>query len=179
MPEYVYRAMTKRGVVVRNRVEDVSKQILIQKLKKSDLLPISITQVGYTSKNKVRQQKRNITDIDDVMRSANASNVFQGKAKANLTTKEKFNLALSKTERVRPEDIRTFTQNFYLLKKANFNNIHALSTIIQSTDNMSFRGILEDILAGVEAGEYMYTSSDLCIPLWNTMGIFSHISTSI
>ena len=160
MPEYVYRAMTKRGVVVRNRVEDVSKQILIQKLKKSDLLPISITQVGYTSKNKVRQQKRNITDIDDVMRSANASNVFQGKAKANLTTKEKFNLALSKTERVRPEDIRTFTQNFYLLKKANFNNIHALSTIIQSTDNMSFRGILEDILAGVEAGEYMYTTME-------------------
>ena len=53
-----------------------------------------------------------------------------------------------------------FTQNFYLLKKANFNNIHALSTIIESTDNLSFRGILEDILAGVEAGENMYTTME-------------------
>ena len=92
MPEYVYRAMTKRGVVVRNRVEDVSKQILIQKLKKSDLLPISITQVGYTSKNKVRQQKRNITDIDDFKSTANSTNVIQLKAKPNITTMKKFNL---------------------------------------------------------------------------------------
>jgi len=62
MPEYIYRAMTDKGQVVRNRVEDVSKQILIQKLKKSNLLPISIVQVGYTgSRKKATQQKRNIT----------------------------------------------------------------------------------------------------------------------
>ena len=53
-----------------------------------------------------------------------------------------------------------FTQNFYLLKKADFNNIHALSTIIESTDNLTFRGILEDILAGVEGGDYMYTTME-------------------
>ena len=161
MPEYVYRAMTKNGLVVKNRVEDVSKQILIQKLKKSNLLPINIVQVGYTgSKNKVKQQKRNITDMDDVMRSANSSTIFQGRTKNKLTAKERISLALSKTERIQISDIRTFTQNFYLLKKANFNNIHALSTIIQSTENLSFRGILEDILAGVEAGEYMYTTME-------------------
>lgn len=161
MPEYVYRAMTKSGLVVKNRVEDVSKQILIQKLKKSNLLPINIVQVGYTgSKNKVKQQKRNITDMDDVMRSANSSTIFQGRTKNKLTAKERISLALSKTERIQISDIRTFTQNFYLLKKANFNNIHALSTIIQSTENLSFRGILEDILAGVEAGEYMYTTME-------------------
>ena len=161
MPEYVYRAMTKTGLVVKNRVEDVSKQILIQKLKKSNLLPINIVQVGYTgSKNKVKQQKRNITDMDDVMRSANSSTIFQGRTKNKLTAKERISLALSKTERIQISDIRTFTQNFYLLKKANFNNIHALSTIIQSTENLSFRGILEDILAGVEAGEYMYTTME-------------------
>ena len=53
-----------------------------------------------------------------------------------------------------------FTQNFYLLKKANFNNIHALDTIIQSTENVSFRGVLEDILAGIEAGENIYTTME-------------------
>ena len=51
-------------------------------------------------------------------------------------------------------------KTFYLLKKANFNNIHALSTIISSTENVSFRGILEDILAGLEAGENMYTTME-------------------
>ena len=45
-----------------------------------------------------------------------------------------------------------------MLKKADFNNIHALSTIIESTENLSLRGILEDILAGVEGGDYMYTT---------------------
>ena len=42
-------------------------------------------------------------------------------------------------------DVVIFTQNFYLLKKANFNNIHALDTIIHSTENIAFREILEDI----------------------------------
>lgn len=47
-----------------------------------------------------------------------------------------------------------------MLKKANFNNIHALSTIIDSTENLTFAGILEDILAGVEAGDYMYKTME-------------------
>ena len=56
-----------------------------------------------------------------------------------------------------PRDIRVFTQNFYLLKKANFNNIHALSTVIQTTENPRLRTILEDILAGVEGRRiYVY-----------------------
>ena len=57
-------------------------------------------------------------------------------------------------------DIVIFTQDFYLLKKANFNNIHALSTIIENTENPSFRAIIEDILLGVESGENMYTTME-------------------
>ena len=44
MPVYTYKAVTKSGQVVRNRVEDVSRQSLIQKLKDNDLLPISVVQ---------------------------------------------------------------------------------------------------------------------------------------
>ena len=33
MPEYIYRAVTSRGQIVRNRVEDVNKNTLIKKLK--------------------------------------------------------------------------------------------------------------------------------------------------
>ena len=47
MPEYVYRAVTEKGQIVRNRVEDVSKNTLIKRLKSNNLLPISVSQVGY------------------------------------------------------------------------------------------------------------------------------------
>ena len=47
-----------------------------------------------------------------------------------------------------------------MLKKANFNNVHALATIIESTENLTLAEILEDILAGVEAGDYMYKTME-------------------
>ena len=159
MPEYVYRAVTNKGQIVKNRVEDVNRNALIKKLKSSNLLPISITQVGYNSKKK-KVNKRNKMDIDDIMKQADSANILQGRISSKPKLKERINLALSREESITTRDIIIFTQNFYLLKKANFNNIHALSTIIQSTDNMSLRGVLEDVLAGVEAGEYMYTTME-------------------
>ncbi len=160
MPEYVYRAITKEGVIVRNRVESPSKQNLIKRLKGGDLLPIDIIQVGYGRKKAGKVARRNVTDIDQIMKTANSATIVQGRGRKQQTTLEKINLALSKQEKIKKRDLVVFTQNFYLLKKADFNNIHALSTIIQSTENITFKGILEDILAGVEAGEYMYTTME-------------------
>ena len=151
--------MTKTGVVVRNRVEFASKQNLIKTLKSNDLLPISIEQISYSSKKTPKRKKKNITDIQEIMKNVNTTQLNKEK-KMTLSTKEKINMYLAKTEKITQRDIVVFTQNFYLLKKANFNNIHALNTIIESTENISFRGILEDILAGVEAGENMYTTME-------------------
>ena len=160
MPEYIYRAVTAKGQIVRNRVDDVNRNTLIKRLKNNNLLPISVVQVGYTGK-KQRINKKNMVDIDDIMKTANSANIFQGRtAYAKPTLRERVHLAISAEERITTRDIIIFTQNFYLLKKANFNNIHALSTIIESTENLSFRGILQDILAGLEAGEYMYTTME-------------------
>ena len=159
MPTYMYKAMTKTGVVVRNRVEFASKQNLIKTLKNNDLLPISIEQISYSSKKTPKRKKKNITDIQEIMKNVNTTQLNKEK-KMTLSTKEKINMYLAKTEKITQRDIVVFTQNFYLLKKANFNNIHALNTIIESTENISFRGILEDILAGVEAGENMYTTME-------------------
>lgn len=159
MPEYIYRAVTPKGQIVKNKVEAASKNNLVKRLKSNDLLPIEVVQIGYRSK-KPKANKRNVIDIDDVMKTANSASIFQGQASSKPSTREKINLALSAGQKITERDITIFTQNFYLLKKANFNNIHALSTIINSTDNLSFRGILEDILAGVEAGEYMYTTME-------------------
>ena len=159
MSTYMYKAMTKTGVVVRNRVEFASKQNLIKTLKSNDLLPISIEQISYSSKKTPKRKKKNITDIQEIMKNVNTTQLNKEK-KMTLSTKEKINMYLAKTEKITQRDIVVFTQNFYLLKKANFNNIHALNTIIESTENISFRGILEDILAGVEAGENMYTTME-------------------
>lgn len=158
MPVYIYRAVTKTGVIVKNKVESASRQTLIKSLKNGNLLPISIEQVSYRSGKTPKKQKKNVTDIQEIMKHVNTTQL--GTDKKTLTTKEKINLYLAKTEKITTRDLVVFTQNFYLLKKANFNNIHALNTIIQSTENLSFRGILEDILAGVEAGENMYTTME-------------------
>lgn len=157
MPIYVYRAVTSRGLIVQNRVEEASKQTLIKKLKSNGLLPIDIVQTAYKSKSQ-RVKKKNVTDIQEIMKNANTTQINPMAKK--LSTIEKINLYLARSEKVTNRDIIVFTQNFYLLKKANFNNIHALSTIIQSTENISFKGILEDILAGVESGENIYTTME-------------------
>ncbi len=158
MPTYMYRAVTKTGVVVRNKVEADSRQNLIKTLKRGNLLPIAIEQVSYRSAKTQKKQKKNVTDIQEIMKNVNTTQL--GNKRKTLSTKEKINLYFAKTEKITQRDLVVFTQNFYLLKKANFNNIHALDTIIQSTENLSFRGVLEDILAGVEAGENMYTTME-------------------
>ena len=158
MPTYTYKAISKKGLIVRNKVESASRQGLIKMLKDNNLLPISIEQINYRGKLQPKKQKKNITNIEEIMKNVNTTRIG-AKAKTQ-TTKEKINLYLAKTEKITQRDLVVFTQNFYLLKKANFNNIHALSTIIESTENISFKGILEDILAGVEAGENMYTTME-------------------
>ncbi len=159
MPEYVYKAVTDKGLVVRNKVEDSSKQSLIRRLKHNGLVPIQVVQVGYNSK-KNKKSKKNINNIEDIMKTANTTNILNNNTRKNLSIVEKINLQLAATEKITNRDLVIFTQNFYLLKKANFNNIHALKTIIESTENLSLRGILEDILAGVEGGDYMYTTME-------------------
>ena len=80
MPEYVYRAITKEGVIVRNKVDSPSKQTLIKRLKAGELLPIDIVQVGYgLGKKKVTKKRRNVTDIDEIMKTANSSTIIQGR----------------------------------------------------------------------------------------------------
>lgn len=161
MPEYVYRAVTDKGIVVKNKVEEASKQSLIKRLKSNGLMPIQVVQVGYVSKKSQKKKKKNVNNIEDIMRTANSTKILNNtNTKNSISIIENINLRLAATEKITSRDLVIFTQNFYLLKKAGFNNIHALSTIIESTENLSLKGILEDILAGVEGGDYMYTTME-------------------
>ncbi|MEI3394303.1 MAG: hypothetical protein V8R82_01100 [Clostridia bacterium] len=114
MPTYMYKAMTKTGVVVRNRVEFASKQSLIKTLKSNDLLPISIEQISYSSK-KTPKEKEKYNRYSRNYENVNTTQLNKEK-KMTLSTKEKINMYLAKTEKITQRDIVVFTQNFYLLK---------------------------------------------------------------
>ena len=157
MPIFTYKAAARDGTIIKNRVEQPSRQILLRKLKDNNLVPIEVVQTAYQSKIRQTQRKqKNVPLNNDVMKYANISRI----GSTQLSTREKVSLYLTRTERITSKDLKTFTQNFLLLKKANFNNVHALNTLIKSTENVSFRGILEDILAGVQAGDNMYTTME-------------------
>lgn len=158
MPEYVYRAADENGLIIRNRITEKSKQSLIRRLKANGMTPIEVTQVSFGKYKKSNQES--IAKVEELMKIADATAIEKKKNKRSFSVKEKVRMALSINEKVTTRDIVVFTQNFYLLKKAGFNNIHALNTLVKSTENTTLRGILEDVLSGVEAGDYMYTTME-------------------
>ena len=159
MPLYKYKAVTKEGEIVENRVDAINQYALINKLKKNELLPIEVTQINSLGAKIRKKQKRNIESNNSVLKSIRSEEIKKSlRSKPSFITKIK--RALNKNAKITKRDIAIFTENFYLLKKANFNNIHALSTIINTTENESFKVILEDILLGVEAGDNMYITME-------------------
>ena len=159
MPTYVYKAVDKNGLIVRNRVEEGSKLVLIRKLKANGLAPISINQTIARKTQLTTKRKRNINNIQEVMKITGTTQL-DAITKRKMSNMDMVKAYFAMQQKITERDLVIFTQNFYLLKKANFNNVHALSTIIDSTENMAFAGILEDILAGVEAGDYMYKTME-------------------
>lgn len=157
MPIFNYKAATRSGMIIKNRVEESSKQLLLKKLRDNDLIPIDVVQVAYQPRiRQMKNKKRNIPLNNNAMQYANISRI----GSTQLSTREKVNLYFTRAQKITSKDIAVFTQNFLLLKKANFNNVHALTTLINSTENISFKGVLEDILAGVQAGDNMYTTME-------------------
>ena len=159
MPTYRYRALTENGVIVTNIMEEGSKYLVIKKLKRNNLIPISVDKSLQRAKAK-RKVRKNTNDISELLKDVDTTSLIQNRERHKMSYFDKIYYNITKSERITSRDVVIFTQNFYLLKKANFNNIHALTTIIESTENYSFKSILEDILAGVEAGENMYTTME-------------------
>lgn len=63
-------------------------------------------------------------------------------------------------KKIKQEEIMSFTQSFYLLKRAGFTNVKALVTLLENTANPELRDIIADILNGIEAGEYIHTTME-------------------
>ena len=159
MPTYIYKAVNSDGRIVRNRVEEGNKITLMRKLKANGLSPISITQTIARRIQPANKRKRNVNNIQEVIKNAGTTQL-DAPSRKRMNNMDLVKSYFAMQKKITERDLVIFTQNFYLLKKANFNNVHALTTIIDSTENMAFAGILEDILAGVEAGDYMYKTME-------------------
>jgi len=166
---YIYKAVDKSGNVVRNKVEEPNRFILLKKLKANNLLPISVKQINM--KNTAKKQKRNIETSDSILKNVRREELVKNKKSKTDKFMVKLNETLGTTVKVTTRDIVVFTQNFFLLKKANFNNIHALSTVLETTENPTLRAIVEDILLGVEAGENMYVTMEYYEGIFNPIYI--------
>ena len=158
MPTFIYKAITPQGQVVKSKMNDASKISCIKKLKRNGLVPISVTQTFTTnSKASKSLKKKNVKPQQEINKKLATAQVH---AKSQESIIARLDKALMATEKITFRDIKVFSQNFYLLKKAQFNNIHALSTVIETTENPKFKAILEDVLSGVESGEFMYTTME-------------------
>ena len=87
MPIYIYKAATKNGQVVRNRVEEVNRFILLRRLKNNNLLPISVTQINAKGNKALKKQKKNVESSSSILKNIRSkeieknmiSPIFKGK----------------------------------------------------------------------------------------------------
>ena len=68
MAVYIYKAMTKSGMIVRNRVESPTKQNLVKILKNNGMLPISIDKMPYGQKKQKVKKKKNVADMNEFIK---------------------------------------------------------------------------------------------------------------
>ena len=106
MAVYRYRALTPNGVVVSNRIEENNRSAVIKKLKRNNLTPINITEQIGISKKPVKTKKKNIKQIEDIMKNANTTNLMANREKNRQSYIQKINQALAKTEKITTRDLK-------------------------------------------------------------------------
>lgn len=150
MPFFKYYANDKYGIPFKGEMMAENTAEVIKRLKKNNILPITIKKV-QTSTRKVVKRSAN-------KRLAERKNMLYRVDKSSLENRKKKKIVDNVTFKpIKIMDVMTFTQNLYLLKKADFNNIHALESLLQGESNENFRIIIQDILDGIQAGQNMYT----------------------
>ena len=161
MAVYQYKAAMKSGQVVNNRIEGTSIQEVKEKLKANGLTPITVRQArgGIMSRFMPRQRaKKNQVSSAAVTKLAKEKLIEQQRKKQQQGLNRDISIDLSFLARITYKDIVSFTQSLFLLKRANFTNTRALTTLLENTENPKMKSIIEDLLNGVEAGEYIYAT---------------------
>ena len=160
MAKYTYRALTATGKVVRGTMDDESENSVKARLEENGFKPIAVKKSQLLSMIPSRKAKRNTVTSNAATKFARDRLVKEQEKKQKRGLKKDVQIDLSFLRRATKRDLFSFTQSLYLLKRAVFTNLRALSTLLENTENPAMRDIIEDILNGVEAGEYIYTTME-------------------
>ena len=135
----------------------LNKVHAIESLRKENTQPLMVKKV----KEKRRKYRR--LDYSKIAKETRKSR-FKAESQRQRERKKKIkslsdlkNYDIHLFKRVTTEDLVIFVNNLYILKKAKFNNIQALQSVYDGTENPVFKDIVEDILIGAEAGERLNT----------------------
>ena len=149
MPVYSYRAATKSGKVVSGKIDDVSRQKVTERLESNNLTPISVDEQRGPQFLKMlmpaKRTKKNQVSSAAVTKLAREKLIAeQQKKQQNKGLNKEISIDLSFMQRVKKEDVIAFTQSLFLLKRANFTNTRALTTLLENTENPQMKSIIED-----------------------------------
>ncbi|MBO5179708.1 MAG: type II secretion system F family protein [Clostridia bacterium] len=159
MAIYSYKAVSKTGQVFKSKMSDESEENVVHRLKMQGLTPISIKKelnvASIVNPNKKEKKNRAVAIVvNETLAKTEAENKAKKRKKKDLSA----DIDLSFLDTVTTDDVIAFTQMLLLLKKANFTNMRALTTMLSNTKNSAMKNIIEDILNGLEAGQYIYST---------------------
>ena len=160
MPSYKYRVLLDDGRVARGKILALNKSHAIESLKNENVQPIAIKRMKENSK---RYKKIDYNKLKKaiVKQSRNKAKAKNNKVDLkNITFKQLREIDIHPFSHVSNREIISFANDFYILKKSNFNNIQALESLIESTENPVFRDAIEDILIEVQSGERIYKAME-------------------
>lgn len=153
MPSFKYKAMSEGGKVISGRILAQDKISAINSLKNDNLQPIEIKK---QDDKKITYKKINYNKLEKVNKKKKRVHTPKRKFK-DMTLKEILTMDVNLMQKVTSKDILIFSNDFYILKKAGFNNVDSLEMVCEGIENLYFKGILEEILNRVKNGEKINT----------------------
>lgn len=160
MPKYKYRGISEEGRPARGMILALNKTHAIESIKNEDIQPVAIKRIRENKKKYKkfdynRMKKR--TEVTDraFIRKQKKRKQLDFK---NMSLKELSTMEFHPFSKVSTKDVIAFVNNFYILKKARFNNIQALQSVYEGTENPMFKDVIEDVLIGVQAGQKLYVT---------------------
>lgn len=167
MPSYKYKAMAEDGSISVGRILALDKDSALKSLKEDKLQPISIKKL----KDKKKEYKKiNYNKLNKNIQNKKTKHTPKKRLK-DMTFTEILTMDINFSKKVSSKDILIFANDFYILKKAKFNNVAALETVCEGIENDYFRQILNDILFKVKNGEKLYASMELYSDIFPEMFI--------
>ena len=160
MPNYKYRVLLENGKIARGKILALNKSQAIQTLKSQDVQPIAIKRMKENSKKYRRPDYSRLRKAQIKANKKNGRSKIEKVDIKTLTFKDLKEIDVHPFKRVSSKDIISFVNNFYILKKSNFNNIQALESILDAIENPVFKDIVEDILIEVQSGERLYKAME-------------------